>query len=243
MGVAIGDAKSIIIIMKLFIVATPIGNLKDITLRALEVLKEVDLILAEDTRHTLKLLSHFEIKKPLISYHQHSRLQKIKQIIELLKNGKNLALVSDAGTPGISDPCNKLIELVLKELPETQVIPIPGPSALAAILSVAGIETDKFLFLGFLPTKKHRKDFLQKIATSKYPVIFYESPYRVLKTLKELSVLSADFQVVVAKELTKVFEKIYRGSIKEIIEKIEREGIKGEYVIIIKKISRPTRGD
>ena len=118
MGIAIGDTKSIIIIMKLFIVATPIGNLKDITLRALEVLKEVDLILAEDTRRTIKLLNHFKIKKPLISYHQHSRLQKIEQIIELLKKGKNLALVSDAGTPGISDPGNKLIELIFKELPD-----------------------------------------------------------------------------------------------------------------------------
>jgi len=235
LGVAIGDAKSIIIIMKLFIVATPIGNLKDITLRALEVLKEVDLILAEDTRRTLKLLNRFEIKKPLISYHQHSRLQKIEQIIELLKKGKNLALVSDAGTPGISDPGNKLIELVLKELPETQVISIPGPSALAAILSVAGIETDRFLFLGFLPIKKHRQDFLRQIVESQYPVVFYESPYKILKTLKELSALSADFQVVVAKELTKVFEKIYRGGLNEVINQIEKDKPRGEYAVIVYK--------
>jgi len=233
LGIAIGDTKSIIIIMKLFIVATPIGNLKDITLRALEVLKEVDLILAEDTRRTIKLLNHFKIKKPLISYHQHSRLQKIEQIIELLKKGKNLALVSDAGTPGISDPGNKLIELIFKELSETQVIPIPGASALTALLSAAGIETDKFLFLGFLPIKKHRQDFLRQIVESQYPVVFYESPYKILKTLKELTSLSAGLKVIVAKELTKVFEKIYRGDIKEIIEKIERDGARGEYAIII----------
>jgi len=221
--------------MKLYIVATPIGNLKDITLRALEALKEADLILCEDTRHTLKLLNRFEIKKPLLSYHQHSQLQKIEQIIKLLKEGKTLALVSDAGTPGVCDPGNKLIESVLEKLPKTQIIPIPGPSALAAILSVAGIEIDRFLFLGFLPIKKHRQDFLRQIVESPYPVVFYESPYKILKTLKEIEKLKPDLKVIVAKELTKMFEKIYRGGLKEVIDQIEKDRSRGEYTVIIQK--------
>jgi 16S rRNA (cytidine1402-2'-O)-methyltransferase len=220
---------------KLYIIATPIGNLQDITLRALEVLKSVDFILCEDTRHTLKLLNHFEIKKPLISYHQHSQLQKIENIIDLLKQGKDLALVSDAGTPGVCDPGNKLIEEVLKQLPETEVVSIPGPSTLGAILSVCGINSDRFLFLGFLPMKKKRKEFLGKIVDSEYPVIFFESPYKILKTLKEIEKLDFNAQVIVGKELTKMFEKIYRGNISEVIGKIEKDKARGEYVIIISK--------
>lgn len=219
--------------MKLYIVATPIGNLKDITLRALEALKEADLILCEDTRHTLKLLNHFEIKKPLLSYHQHSQLQKIEQIIQLLREGKTLTLVSDAGTPGICDPGNKLIESILEKLPETQIISIPGPSALAAILSVAGIEIDRFLFLGFLPIKKHRSDFLRQIIESSYPVVFYESPYKILKTLKEIEKLQPNLKIIVAKELTKMFEKIYRGGLQGVINQIEKDKPRGEYAVII----------
>ncbi len=219
--------------MKLYIVATPIGNLRDMTLRALEVLKEADLILAEDTRQTIKLLNRFEIKKPLLSYHQHSQLQKIDQIIQLLKEGKILALVSDAGTPGVCDPGNKLVEKVLEALPEAQIIPIPGPSALAAVLSVAGIEIDRFLFLGFLPIKKHRKEFLRQIVESEYPVVFYESPYKILKTLKEINDLKPKLKVVVAKELTKVFEKVYRGDLKEVINQIEKDKPRGEYAVMI----------
>lgn len=219
--------------MKLYIVATPIGNLQDITLRALAALKEADLILCEDTRHTLKLLNHFEIKKPLLSYHQHSQLQKIEQIIQLLKEGKTLALVSDAGTPGVCDPGNKLIEAVLEKFPAAQIIPIPGPAALATLLSAAGIEIDRFLFLGFLPIKKHRQDFLRQIVESSYPVVFYESPYKILKTLKEIEKLKPDLKTVVAKELTKMFEKIYRGGLKEVIEQIEKDKPRGEYAVII----------
>jgi len=219
--------------MKLYIVATPIGNLKDMTLRALEALKEADLILCEDTRHTLQLLNHFEIKKPLLSYHQHSQLQKIEQIIQLLREGKTLALVSDAGTPGVCDPGNKLIESVLERMSETQIIPVPGPSALASILSVAGIEIDRFLFLGFLPIKKHRQNFLRQIIESPYPVVFYESPYKILKTLKEIEKFQPDLQAVVAKELTKMFEKVYRGRLKEIIVQIEKDKPRGEYAVII----------
>lgn len=224
---------SIKYIMKLYIVATPIGNLQDITLRALDVLKNVDFILCEDTRHTLKLLNHFEIKKPLISYHQHSQLQKMESIIDLLKQGRNLALVSDAGTPGVCDPGNKLIEEVLKQLPETEIIPIPGASTLAAMLSICGINSDRFLFLGFLPMKKKRKDFLGKIVNSEYPVIFFESPYKIVKTLKEIEKLDSALQAIVGKELTKVFEKIYRGNITEVAESIEKDKARGEYAVMV----------
>lgn len=230
---------------KLFIVATPIGNLQDITLRALEILKSVDFILCEDTRHTLKLLNHFEIKKPLISYHQHSQLQKIENIIDLLKQGKNLALVSDAGSPGVCDPGNKLVEEVIKALGDNvEIIPIPGASTLSAILSVCGVNSDRFLFLGFLPMKKKRKDFLGKIVGSEYPVIFFESPYKILKTLKEIEKLNSESKVIIGKELTKMFEKIYRGNISEVIEKIEKDGARGEYVVIISNVKYPiSKGD
>jgi 16S rRNA (cytidine1402-2'-O)-methyltransferase len=225
----------------LYIVATPIGNLEDISLRALRILKEVDLILCEDTRITKKLLDRYQIKKPLLSYHQHSKLQKIDYIISLLKEGKNLALVSDSGTPGVSDPGNKLVNEVVKWLSDrVKIIPIPGPSALTCAASVSGFPMDKFLFLGFLPKKKKRKEVLKEILESKYPVIFYESPYRILKTLKELrdamnSEQRATNNIVVARELTKKFETIYRGKIDEVIEEIEKNTIKGEFVVILGK--------
>jgi 16S rRNA (cytidine1402-2'-O)-methyltransferase len=225
----------------LYIVATPIGNLEDISLRALRILKEVDLILCEDTRVTKKLLNRYQIQKPLLSYHQHSKLQKIDYIISLLKEGKNLALVSDSGTPGISDPGNKLVNEVVKWLSDrVKIIPIPGPSALTCAASVSGFPMDKFLFLGFLPKKKKRKEILEEIVKSKYPVIFYESPYRILRTLKELkeamnSEQRATNNIVVARELTKKFETIYRGKIDEVIEEIEKNTIKGEFVVILGK--------
>jgi 16S rRNA (cytidine1402-2'-O)-methyltransferase len=225
----------------LYIVATPIGNLEDISLRALRILKEVDLILCEDTRVTKKLLNRYQIQKPLLSYHQHSKLQKIDYIISLLKEGKNLALVSDSGTPGVSDPGNKLIEEVINKLGEkVKIIPIPGPSALTCAASVSGFPMDRFLFFGFLPKKKKRKEILKEIVKSKYPVIFYESPYRILKTLRELKGIMSSEQraaknIVVARELTKKFETIYRGKIDEVIEKIEKSPLKGEFVVIVGK--------
>jgi len=224
----------------LYIVATPIGNLEDISLRALRILKEVDLILCEDTRVTKKLLDRYQIKKPLLSYHQHSKLQKIDYIISLLKEGKNLALVSDSGTPGVSDPGNKLVNEVMKWLSDrVKIIPIPGPSALTCAASVSGFPMDKFLFLGFLPKKKKRKEVLKEILESKYPVIFYESPYRILKTLKELNLEAKTYKLepklVVCRELTKKFETIYRGKIEEVIKKIESSPIKGEFVIVVGK--------
>ena len=217
----------------LYIIGTPIGNLKDITLRALEVLKEVDLILCEDTRVTKKLLEHYQIKKPLLNYHQHSRLKKVNYILELLKQGKNLALVSDAGTPGISDPGNLLVYEAIERLREkVEIIPIPGPSAATAAASISGFPMDKFLFLGFPPTKRKRKKFFEAVVKSKYPVIFYESPYRIIKTLKELSSFIGDREIVVCREVTKKFETIYRGKIEEVIKEIEKNP-RGEFVVIV----------
>jgi 16S rRNA (cytidine1402-2'-O)-methyltransferase len=231
----------------LYIVATPIGNLEDISLRALKILKEVDLILCEDTRVTKKLLDHYGIKTPVLSYHQHSKLQKIDYIIDLLKEGKNLALVSDAGTPGISDPGNNLIKVITGSDPAIKIVPAPGPSAVTCAASISGFPMDKFLFLGFPPKKRKRKKFFEEVINSKYPVIFYESPYRIIKTLKELSSLFVQIraqiredsrEVVVCRELTKKFETIYRGKIDEVIEKIEKDKIKGEFVIIVEADQR-----
>jgi len=229
----------------LYIVATPIGNLEDLTFRALRILSEVDLILSEDTRVTKKLLDHYQIKTPTLSYHQYSKLQKTEYIINLLKEGKNLALVSDAGTPGISDPGNKLIHKILESTEgnplQIKIIPIPGPSAVTAAVSVSGFPMDKFVFMGFPPAKKKRKKFFEEVLISKYPVIFYESPHRIIKTLEELrnSIICHDriskLQVVVCRELTKKFETIYRGKIAEVVKKIEKDKIKGEFVVIVGK--------
>lgn len=219
-----------------YIVATPIGNLKDFTFRALQVLTEVDLILCEDTRITKKLLEYYEIKTPTLSYHQHSKLKKIEYILQLLKEEKNLALVSDAGTPGISDPGGKLIETIVEKLKEkVKIIPIPGPSAITCAASISGFPMEKFLFLGFPPIRKKRKKFFEEIINSKHPVIFYESPYRILRTLNELKTLHNKLRIIVCRELTKKFETIYRGEIEEVIKKIEKDQIKGEFVVILNK--------
>ncbi len=223
----------------LYIVATPIGNLQDISSRAIEALKGVDLILAEDTRVTKKLLERYQIKTPLLSYHQHSQLQKIDYILKLLGQGKNLALVSDAGTPGISDPGNQLVEKVVECLGDkVNIVPIPGPSALATAASVCGFPTDKFLFLGFPPAKNKRQKFFKEVLGSKYPVILYESSHRILRTLKELSSFWDDkelssFKIVVCQELTKKFEKIYRGTISEVFDKMKNQDLRGEFVVVI----------
>ncbi|MBU4298889.1 16S rRNA (cytidine(1402)-2'-O)-methyltransferase [Patescibacteria group bacterium] len=220
----------------LYIVATPIGNLKDITFRAVEVLKEVDFVLCEDTRVTKKLLDHYEIKKPVLSYHQHSKLNKVDFILTLLKEGKNLALVSDAGTPGISDPGNKLIsKLAEVGPPQIKIVPIPGPSAVTAAASISGFPMDKFLFLGFPPKKRKRKKFFEEIANSKHSVIFYESPYRIVRTLEELRIMNQELRIIVARELTKKFETVYRGEIGEVIKEIEKGIIKGEFVVIVER--------
>ncbi len=215
----------------LYAVATPIGNLEDITLRALRVLKEVDLITCEDTRVAKKLLSHFKINTPVVSYHQHSKLTKINWITAQLKTGKNIAMVTDAGTPGISDPGNILVAECVKN--EIKVAPIPGASAITALASVSGINMQKFVFMVFPPHKKGRETFFKEIANSKYPVIYYESPHRFIKNLELLSKFAPDAGIIVGRELTKMFEEIVRGKINEILEYFKKsDKIKGEFVII-----------
>lgn len=222
---------------KLYIVATPIGNLEDITLRALRVLREADLILCEDTRVTKKLLDRYEIQKPLLSYHHHSKLSRVEKIMEHLENGKALALVSDAGTPGISDPGNELVERITHNVKRgtVEIIPIPGASTITCLASVAGINMSKFTFLGFPPHKKGRETYFREAAGAKYPVIYFESPHRVLKNLAFLEKLKPSAKLVVGRELTKIFEEIARGKVGEIREYFEKNPgkIKGEFVIII----------
>ncbi|MBI4158248.1 MAG: 16S rRNA (cytidine(1402)-2'-O)-methyltransferase [Candidatus Yanofskybacteria bacterium] len=220
----------------LYIVSTPIGNLEDITLRAISALNSSDIILAEDTRVTRVLLSKYGIDKPLISYHQHSKVQKINEIINLLKDGKTLSLVSDAGTPGINDPGNYLIQEILKELPDLKIVPIPGPNAAITALSVSGFPADRFVFLGFPPHKKGRQTFFKRIGELEETVVFYESKHRILKALEELRELSMlnDRPIMVARELTKQFETIYRGTVSEILEQLNKTKILGEFVLVIR---------
>lgn len=219
---------------KLYVVATPIGNLQDITLRALQILREVNLVLAEDTRITRKLLSHFNIQKPLFSFHQHSSETKMQSILEWLEHGKDIALVSDAGTPGINDPGGKLIASVTEKLPEVQIVPIPGPSAFVSALSISGVNADRFLFLGFVPHKKGRQKFFRQITKSLYPAVFYESKHRIVKTLTEIARLEElkKRPLMAARELTKLHETIYRGTAEEIIIKLGGNP-KGEFVVVI----------
>lgn len=215
---------------KLYIVATPIGNLEDITLRAIRILKSVDLIAAEDTRHTLKLLNHLEISKPLISNHRHNEDMKTDRLIEKLLEGQDIALVSDAGTPGICDPG----EVVIKQCIERgiNVIPIPGACAMINALIASGIDTKEFTFLGFLPlNKKLRKEKLHKVETSRETVILYEAPHKLMSTLKDLEEILEDRQIVLARELTKIHEEFIRGNVGELLEKAEN--LKGEIVLII----------
>ena len=223
--------------MPLYIVATPIGNLKDITLRALEVLGSVDLVLAEDTRVTRKLLDHYEIKTSLESFHEHTDKRKIDRILELLQTGKNIALVTDAGTPGISDPGNFLVAQVRQKLLEVSVQPIPGPSSITAAVSVAGIPMDEFVFYGFLPHKKGRQTKLKSIAVSEMPVILLESTHRIEKLLEELNEYCPDKKITLTRELTKKFEEVLTGSPKELLEFLNKnpEKTKGEFVVIISK--------
>ena len=215
----------------LYIVATPIGNLEDITLRALRILKEVDLIACEDTRVTKKLLDHYQIKTPTVSYHQHSQVGKINFLISQLKFGKNVALVSDAGTPGISDPGGLLVKAAVEQ--GVKVEAIPGPSALTYALSASGLSTDRFLFLGFLPHKKGRETLIKEIIASKQTIVFYESVHRILKTLEQLKKFGLNREIVVGRELTKKFETIYRGRVDEVLEQLKNDSVKGEFAVII----------
>ncbi|HXF44343.1 MAG TPA: 16S rRNA (cytidine(1402)-2'-O)-methyltransferase [Candidatus Paceibacterota bacterium] len=219
----------------LYIVATPIGNLKDITLRALEVLKSSDLILAEDTRVAKKLLGHYGILTPVRRYDEHIGPRIHEEVINLVSNGKSIALVSDAGTPGIADPGQRLVEFLRSRIPEIRIIPVPGPTALASVLSVSGLNTNQFTFLGYPPHKKGRQTFFRELKDMAVrPVVFYESPHRINKTLASLSlVFGPNFEILVGRELTKIYEEIWKGRLKDAAEHFTGERKKGEFVLII----------
>ncbi|MFA6459173.1 MAG: 16S rRNA (cytidine(1402)-2'-O)-methyltransferase [Candidatus Paceibacterota bacterium] len=228
----------------LYIVGTPIGNLEDITLRAIRVLGEADLILCEDTRVTRNLLDRHGIKRPMLSYHAHSKLSRVDEVIAMLREGKTLALVSDAGTPGISDPGSELVRAVRAECQteiesgEIKIESVPGPSALAAAISIAGVSGGDFLFLGFLPHKKGRETLFREIAASERNVIFYESPHRIMKTLISLrKYLGESGNVHVCRELTKIFEQVVSGSPEKVISYFEKndDKLRGEIVVIVTK--------
>ena len=217
---------------KLYICPTPIGNLEDITLRTLRILGEVDIIAAEDTRHSIRLLNHYEIKKPLTSYHEHNIREKGPELIQRLLDGKNIALISDAGMPGISDPGEDLIKLAIEE--GIQVICLPGPTASITALVVSGLTTDKFVFEGFLPSKKKdRVDALKTLVDEKRTIIFYESPHRVLNSLEDMLNTLGNRKIAIGRELTKHYEEIFRGNFETAIQRFSEGQVKGEFVIIV----------
>ena len=216
----------------LYICPTPIGNLDDITIRTLNILRSVDLIAAEDTRHTLKLLNHYEIKKPLTSYHEHNIREKGYYLINQLKEGKNIALVSDAGMPGISDPGHDLIRLCIEE--DIQVIGLPGPSASLLALVVSGLDTSKFVFEGFLPSKKgDRKKALERLKDEKRTLIFYESPHRIKDCIKDIYDVFGNRKVSLSRELTKHYEETIRGDINYLLEVLSERDLKGEMILVV----------
>ncbi len=226
----------------LYIIATPIGNLEDITLRAIRILKEVDLILCEDTRVTKRLLTKYEIDRPTVSYHAQSKLSKVEKIFSLLEEGKNLALVSDAGTPTISDPGCMLVAQIREKFGDTiAIVPIPGPSAVLSALSVSGFPTSEFLFLGFLPHKKGRETLFKEIAVAKRTIVFYESPHRILKALESLKkYLDAgrpEFKrrILVAREITKIFEENVIGTPDQVLAyfTLHPDKVRGEFVVVV----------
>ena len=225
--------------MKLYIVATPLGNLGDITLRALEILMSVPLISCEDTRVSSRLLSHYEITTKTVSYHQHSTAGKVDFLLDKLAEVGEMAVITDAGTPGISDPGNLLVEAAVKKFgSQCEIIPIPGASAIISILSVSGLPTDRFLFLGFIPHKKGKETMLKRIIESEETVIFYESTHRIVKTLEKMKEMMPEGAInqrrlVIGRELTKKFETIYRGNVKTILENLTTTSTKGEFVVVV----------
>ncbi len=217
----------------LYVVGTPIGNLEDMTFRAVRILQTVNLIAAEDTRHTGKLLQHFQIKTPQISYHEHNRTSRIPELLEQMGNGQAIALVSDAGMPGISDPGYELVTACIAA--GIRVVPIPGASAAVTALSAAGLPTDKFVFEGFLPAKgQKRREYLESLETESRTLIFYESPHRLRDTLQDLAtVWGSDRQIVMARELTKLYEEFWRGNIAEAIAHYNQREPQGEYTLVV----------
>lgn len=217
----------------LYIVGTPIGNLEDITFRAIRILKEVDYIFAEDTRVTRKLLDHYEIKNTVYRYDEHTKQHQVENIVKLLKEDKNIALVTDAGTPCISDPGYEVVDAAHNE--NIKVVAIPGASALTSSASIAGINMRRFIFEGFLPKKKGRQTLLKKLAEEKdRGIIIYESPFRIEKTLRDIETFMGTKEVVIVREITKIYEEVLRGNTKDLVERLEKNPIKGEIVLIIK---------
>jgi len=216
----------------LYIVSTPIGNLEDMTFRAVKTLKESDLIAAEDTRHTPVLLKKYGIETPLTSFHSYSSDDKLEKIVEMLKDGKNISLVSDAGTPGISDPAYTLIRRAVDE--GIKIIPIPGASSLLAAVVVSGMPMDKFLYLGFLPLKKGRQTLLNSLKEEQRTIVIFEAPHRILRTLEDLLKYLGDREIAVCRELTKMYEEILRVPISEAISHFKKKNPKGEFVLVVK---------
>jgi 16S rRNA (cytidine1402-2'-O)-methyltransferase len=217
----------------LYIVSTPIGNLEDITLRALRILKEVSLIAAEDTRLTRKLLTHYNISTPTVSYYEHNRFTRIPKIIDHLSTEKDVAVVTDAGTPGISDPAYKLIRAAIES--GNRIEAIPGPSASITALTASGLPTDRFIFEGFLPHKKGRKAKLTRLSAIEATVIFYESPKRIIRTLKDILEFMGDRPAVIGRELTKLHEEMIRGNVSKLLSHFTQKTPRGEFVIMIGK--------
>ena len=215
----------------LYIVSTPIGNLKDATYRSLELLSDVDLIAAEDTRRTGVLLKHYKIKTPLTSFNSYNQAKKSNRLIARLKEGHNLALVSDAGTPGVSDPLYHLVRAALAEY--VSVVSLPGPSAVLAALTVSGLPVNRFVFEGFLPRKKGRKKLIEELVQEKRTIVLFESPHRIAKTLNELYQAMGDRKAVLARELTKIHEEVIRGTLEDLAVVAEEQKLKGEITLVI----------
>ena len=223
----------------LYLVATPIGNLDDITLRAIKVLGDVNLIACEDTRHTRKLLTHFGTNTRTISYHEHNERERAAELLERLKNGENIAVVSDAGTPGISDPGFRLVQVAIEN--DIPVVPIPGAAAFVSALIASGIPTDEFFFAGFLPSRATaRRAKLKELQALPATLIFYEAPHRLAASLRDASEILGQRNAVVARELTKVHEEIARGSLGELASRYESESVRGEIVLVIERASKET---
>jgi 16S rRNA (cytidine1402-2'-O)-methyltransferase len=220
----------------LYLVATPIGNLGDMTYRAVHILQHVDVIAAEDTRTSSVLLNHYQIKTPMRSYHSYNIPRETPRLIELLKNGRSVALISDAGTPGISDPGYHLVQACIQN--NIRVIPVPGPSAIIAALIASGLPSHRFVFEGFLPQKKGRKKRIEQLAKEERTIILYESPHRILKTVREFYEQMGERPCVMARELTKKFEEFFRGTLGELLKYLESKPIKGEIVLLVQGFNK-----
>jgi 16S rRNA (cytidine1402-2'-O)-methyltransferase len=219
----------------LYLIATPIGNLGDMTYRAVETIRSLDVLFCEDTRTTMHLLERYDLSVPLDSYREEAHDRKTARVLELLADGKNVGLVSDAGTPAVSDPGGRLVAAVIEKLPDAKLVPIPGPSAVAALISVCGFPGTEFLFLGFPPHKKGRQTFIKEALDSPRTVILYESPHRIMKFLETVAAMEPERRLCVGRELTKVFETLYRGTAAEVITALQATSEKGEYAVAIER--------